>query len=92
MTVSVILPIYKVEPFIERCVRSLMEQTLDDIEFIFVDDASPDQSVQIARRVVAEYCRDVTFLSHTENKGLPGARNTGLAAASGEYIYHCDSF
>ena len=39
MTVSVILPIYKVEPFIERCVRSLMEQTLQDVEFIFVDDA-----------------------------------------------------
>ncbi len=55
MTVSVILPIYKVEPFIERCVRSLMEQTLPDVEFIFVDDASPDESVAMARRVVAEY-------------------------------------
>ena len=91
MTVSVILPIYKVEPFIERCVRSLMEQTLDSVEFIFVDDASPDQSAAIARRVAAGYDRAVRFLTHPVNKGLPGARNTGLSAAAGEFIYHCDS-
>lgn len=91
MTVSVILPIYKVEPFIERCVRSLMEQTLQDVEFIFVDDASPDGSVALARRVVAQYHRKVTFLTHSANKGLPAARNTGLESACGEFIYHCDS-
>lgn len=89
--VSVILPIYKVEPYIERCVRSLMEQTLEDIEFIFVDDASPDDSVNMARRIVAEYNRNVRFITHTVNKGLPGARNTGLAAATGDFIFHCDS-
>ena len=91
MTVSVILPIYKVEPFIERCVRSLMEQTLEDIEFIFVDDASEDESVNMAKRIVAAYDRNVRFITHTVNKGLPGARNTGLAEARGEFIYHCDS-
>lgn len=91
MTVSVILPIYKVEPFIERCVRSLMEQTFDDIEFIFVDDASPDKSVKIAKRVVAEYNRNVKFITHSVNKGLPGARNSGLSCATGEFVYHCDS-
>lgn len=91
MTVSVILPIYKVEPFIERCVRSLMEQTLQDVEFIFVDDASPDESVAMARRVVDAYDRKVTFLTHAANKGLPAARNTGLESACGEFIYHCDS-
>ena len=89
--VSVIIPVYKVEKYIERCVRSLMEQTLDDVEFIFVDDASPDSSIDIAKRVVAGYERTVRFLTHEENKGLPGARNTGLAAASGDFIYHCDS-
>jgi glycosyltransferase involved in cell wall biosynthesis len=91
MTVSVILPIYKVEPYIERCVRSLMEQSYDDIEFLFVDDASPDESVSIAKRTVAEYNRNVVFLAHQTNKGLPGARNTGLSAATGEYVYQCDS-
>lgn len=91
MTVSVILPIYKVEPYIERCVRSLMEQTLPDVEFIFVDDASPDESVNMAKRVVAGYERNVRFLTHPVNKGLPAARNTGLEAATGEFIFHCDS-
>ena len=92
--VSVIIPIYKVERFIERCVVSLMEQTLDEVEYIFVDDASPDGSVNILREVVERYpsrreC--VKIVTHSENKGLPAARNTGLAEANGEYIYHCDS-
>ena len=91
MKVSVIIPVYKVENYIERCVRSLMEQTLGDVEFLFVDDASPDNSMEIVRKVVAEYDRNVRFLIHEKNKGLPAARNTGLEAATGEYIYHCDS-
>ena len=89
--VSVIVPFFKVAPFIERCTRSLMEQTLDEVEFIFVDDASPDESAEILRRVLAEYDRDVKILVHPENKGLPAARNTGLSEARGEYICHCDS-
>jgi glycosyltransferase involved in cell wall biosynthesis len=68
-----------------------MEQTLEDVEFLFVDDASPDGSMEIVKRVVAEYNRTVRFLVHEKNKGLPTARNTGLEAATGEYIYHCDS-
>ena len=53
--VSVIIPVYGVEPFIERCARSLFEQTLEDMEFIFVDDCSPDRSVEILNKVVSEY-------------------------------------
>ena len=53
--VSIIIPIYKVEKFIERCVRSLMEQTLDEVEYIFVDDASPDKSMEILRQTIANY-------------------------------------
>ncbi len=89
--VSVIIPVYKVASFVERCTRSLMQQTLSDVEYIFVDDASPDNSMSIVRDVCKEYGRDVKFLVHPENKGLPAARNTGLSAATGEYIYHCDS-
>lgn len=89
--VSVIVPFYKVASFIERCIRSLMEQTLRDVEFIFVNDASPDESIDIVKRVCSEYDRDVKILTHPENMGLPAARNTGMAMASGEYIYHCDS-
>ncbi len=91
MKVSVIIPFYKVEPFVERCTRSLLEQTLTDVEFIFVDDASPDGSRAIIERVSAEYNRDVRILTHEQNQGLPAARNTGLGEARGEFIYHCDS-
>lgn len=90
--VSVIVPVYKVEPFIGRCMRSLMEQTLQDVEFIVVDDCSPDNSISIAKQVAGDYPdRLVTFIVHEVNKGLPAARNTGLAIARGEYIFHCDS-
>ena len=92
--VSVIVPIYKVEAFIARCVKSLLEQTLQNVEYIFVDDASPDRSIAMLRKVLADYPKlsnHVKVLTHTENKGLPAARNTGLAVAQGEYIFHCDS-
>lgn len=94
MRVSVVVPIYKVESFIARCTRSLLEQTLTDVEYIFVDDASPDGSIAVLRRVLADYperSNYVKVLTHAENKGLPAARNTGLAVAKGEYIFHCDS-
>lgn len=92
--VSVIVPIYKVKEFISRCVVSLMEQTLSDVEFIFVDDATPDSSMEILQSVIDRYperkkqCR---ILHHEQNKGLPAARNSGLEVAQGEYIFHCDS-
>lgn len=89
-----IIPVYNVGKFIERCVRSLMEQTMDNVEYIFVDDASPDNSIQILQKVIADYPNrrdNVRILTHAENKGLPAARNTGLAVATGEYIFHCDS-
>ncbi|MBO6092249.1 MAG: glycosyltransferase family 2 protein [Oscillospiraceae bacterium] len=91
MKISVVIPVYKVENYIERCVRSLMEQTFQDVEFLFVDDASPDRSMEIVRQITSSYKRNVRFLKHDENRGLPSARNTGLRAAEGEYIYHCDS-
>lgn len=92
--ISVIIPVYNVGKFIERCVQSLMEQTMDNVEYIFVDDASPDNSIQILQKVLVDYPGrhdDVRILTHVENKGLPAARNTGLAVATGEYIFHCDS-
>lgn len=89
--VSVIIPFYNVAPFIERCVRSLMEQTLEDVEYIFVDDASPDDSADILQRVLTGYDKKVRIARHECNKGLPAARNTGLSLAKGEFIFHCDS-
>ena len=94
MKVSVIVPIYKVEKFIGRCVVSLMEQTLTEIEYIFVNDKSPDQSMVVLEKTIARYPNRmgcIKILHHQENQGLPAARNTGLAVATGEYIFHCDS-
>lgn len=94
MKVSVIVPIYNVEIFISRCAQSLMEQTLTDVEYIFVDDATPDNSIKVLQGVINQYpdkknqCR---IIHHKQNLGLPVARNTGLAVAQGEYIFHCDS-
>jgi len=71
-----------------------MEQTLQDVEYIFVDDCSPDGSMDIVKRTVGEYperARQVLLQRHEANKGLPAARNTGLQLATGEYVYHCDS-
>lgn len=92
--VSVIIPIFKVRDFIERCACSLFEQTLKDVEYIFVDDASPDDSVDILKSCIERYPErkaQVTILTHEQNQGLPAARNTGLAVATGEYVFHCDS-
>lgn len=92
--ISIIIPIYKVETFIERCTTSLMEQTLREVEYIFVDDATPDSSIQILEEVIARYPErkeQIHIVHHDTNKGLPAARNTGLALATGEYISHCDS-
>lgn len=92
--ISVIIPIFGVEKFIERCAVSLFEQTLESIEYIFVDDATPDNSLDILANMIKLYPMRkpyVTILKHSINKGLPAARNTGLAAARGEYIFHCDS-
>ena len=92
MKVSVVIPFYKVEAFIGRCAESLLGQTLEDAEFIFVDDASPDGSAEVLREVVSRYpSRNVKVLRHESNRGLPAARNTGLAAATGDFIFHCDS-
>lgn len=92
--VSVIVPIYKVEKFIGRCAESLMQQTLDDVEYIFVNDATPDNSVEVLNDVLKKYparAGSISVVKHDVNKGLPAARNTGLAAAHGEYVFHCDS-
>lgn len=92
---SVIIPFYGVEKYIARCTESLMRQTMqDDIEFIFINDTTIDDSLDILKKVLSEYPErkeQVSILHHEKNKGLPAARNTGFAAARGKYIYHCDS-
>ena len=92
--ISVIIPVYGVEKYIERCARSLFEQTLDDIEYIFVNDCTKDNSISVLEHVIKDYpdrISQITILRHEVNKGLPQARKTGISVAKGEYIAHCDS-
>ena len=92
--VSVIIPVYKVSAFISCNARSLLSQTLQEVEYIFVDDATPDDSIDILYDNLENFPSrkdSVKVIRHKENKGLPAARNTGLALAQGEYVYHCDS-
>ena len=93
--VSVCIPVYGVEKYIERCARSLFEQTMrDGIEFVFVNDCTPDKSIEILEKVLSEYPyrkEQTKIIDHEQNGGLVSARKTGLAHASGEYIIHCDS-
>ena len=90
--VSVVIPVYGVEKFIEKCARSLLGQTYENIEYIFVDDCSPDKSVEILENVIAQYNREpVSIIRHEKNKGLGASRLTALKAATGDYILNVDS-
>ena len=93
MKVSIIIPVFNVSEYIERCIKSVMNQTYSDIECIIVDDATPDDSIEKCERLIAEYSGPIKFSMqhHQENRGLSAARNTGTAAATGEYIYYLDS-
>lgn len=94
MKLSICIPVYKVESYIEKCARSLFEQTYEDLEFIFIDDCSPDGSFAVLEKVLADYPKrrgQVKIVRHEKNAGLIRARKTGLAAATGELVTHCDS-
>ncbi|OPC52962.1 hypothetical protein BAY06_02395 [Elizabethkingia anophelis] len=93
-SVSVILPLYNVGEYIERCLYSLFKQTLESIEFIFVDDNSSDDSILKLEKMLESFANrgnDVKIIRHTVHQGLASSRNSGLRVASGEYIFHCDS-
>ena len=87
--ISVIIPVYKVEDYLDRCVRSVQKQTLSDLEIILVDDGSPDGCGALCDRYAAEDSRIKVI--HKENGGLSSARNAGLSLATGEYIAFVDS-
>lgn len=92
--VSVIVPVYNVAPYIERCARSLFGQTLEDMEFIFVDDCSSDNSIAVLKEVMADYphrAHQIQIRQQDKNRGPSVARNIGLHIAKGAYIAFCDS-
>jgi len=86
---SVIVPVYKVEQYLRRCIESILTQSFEDFEAILVDDGSPDECGDICDEYAAKDER--IRIIHQENMGLSGARNTGIANARGEYLVFVDS-
>jgi len=92
--ISVIIPFYNVELYIEYCLQSVMQQTYPgSLECILVDDCGTDKSVAIAEELIAGYKGSIEFkvLHHEHNRGLSAARNTGMDASTGDYVYFLDS-
>lgn len=88
--ISVIVPVYNVEKYLDKCLDSLVNQTLKDIEIIIVNDGSPDHSQDIIDRYANKYSKKVKAFKK-ENGGLSDARNYGLSRAKGEYVLFVDS-
>lgn len=91
--VSIITPIYRVEKFIERCARSLLNQDFDSIEYIFINDATPDNSFMILKNIVEKSNRkeDIKLLENEHNLGVAKTRKKGMLEASGEYVIQIDA-
>lgn len=85
--VSVVIPVYKVEQYIEKTIQSVLSQTYQNFEIIIVDDESPDQSIEICRKFGDRRIKII----QQKNRGLAGARNTGIRHSQGEYIALLDS-
>ena len=87
--ISIVIPVYKTEQYLDGCIRSVAEQTYENLQVIVVDDGSPDQAYKKAEKW-CEKDRRIQLIRQ-ENKGLSGARNTGIQHASGKYILFLDS-
>lgn len=92
-TITIVIPVYNVVSYVERCVLSAMHQTCPVTECIIIDDCSTDDSIAHCQKLIDMYNGATHFfiLHHDHNRGLSAARNTGTDAATGEYIYYLDS-
>lgn len=97
VNVSVIIPVYGVEKYVECCIKSVLGQTMQDgVEVIIVNDCTPDRSMEKITELLRCYKERmgkmvVRIVNHDTNRGLAAARNTGVSQATGDYIIHCDS-
>lgn len=92
-SVSIIIPIYNAGQYLEKCTVSLFSQTLNNIEYIFVNDGSTDDSITVLNSVINKYPlrkHQITIVNHEKNEGICKARQHGVEAASGDYVIHCD--
>lgn len=88
--ISVIVPVYNVEQYVQHCIESIQNQTIKDIEIVIVNDCTPDNSMTIVD-ILAKQDGRIKIINHEKNMGLMWARRTGYIASSGEYIAFCDS-
>lgn len=91
--VSVIVAIYNVEHYIEKCAESLFNQTLADIEYVFVDDCSTDKSIEVLGAVIERFphrIKSIKLIRNAKNSQVAYSRTVGMKAATGEYVIHCD--
>ena len=86
---SIVIPVYNVEKYLERCLRSVLDQRTENLEIILVDDGSTDSSPEICDAYAGRY--SCVKVLHKKNSGLSDARNVGIAAACGEYVLFLDS-
>lgn len=94
MLISIVIPVYKVEEYIERCLQSVIAQDYEgDLECLLIDDCTPDNSCAVIEDILDRYKGPIRFrlLHHEKNRGLSAARNTGIDNAQGDYIYFLDS-
>ena len=94
MKVSILVPVYGVEKYVGQCSQTLFAQTYDDIEYVFVDDCTPDNSMAVIQQVLAEYPHrehQVRMVRHDHNRGLGAARKTALETATGDFVLNVDS-
>ena len=91
--ISIIIPVYNVEGYIGKCLESLSNQTFTDIEVLFIDDCSTDNSRELITSYINDYKGDILFrlICQPHNQGQSVARNRGIKEAQGEYVYMLDS-
>lgn len=94
MKVTIAVPVYGVESYIEKCAISLFEQTYSNLEILFINDNTPDKSIEIIKKTLEKYPHrknQVRIFNQPVNKGCPTARNLAVQLASGEFIFHVDA-
>lgn len=94
MKVTIGVPVYGVERYIERCARSLFEQTYKNIEYIFLNDCTKDRSILLLEKTIKKYPnrkKQIKIINHETNKGLGSTRNSIIENSTGEFILHVDS-
>lgn len=94
MKITIIVPVYNVEKYIERCSKSLFEQSYEDIEYIFINDCSTDKSILVLEDIISQYPyrkSQIRIINNSTNRGSAYVRKLGINLSNGDYIINCDS-